>query len=37
MATQLDVSRLNLQDTLDMAVLVGKEAEERLAHLSSKA
>lgn len=29
MATQLDVSTLNLQDALDMAVLVEKEAEER--------
>ena len=29
MATQIDVSRLNLQDVLDMAVLIEKEAEER--------
>jgi rubrerythrin len=29
MMTQLDVSRLNLQDALDMAVLIEKEAEER--------
>ncbi|HUW25195.1 MAG TPA: ferritin family protein [Gallionella sp.] len=29
MATQLDVSTLNLQDVLDMAVLAEKEAEER--------
>lgn len=29
MATQLDISTLNLQDALDMAVLVEKEAEER--------
>ena len=27
--TQLDVSKLNLQDALDMAVLIEKEAEER--------
>ncbi len=29
MTTQLDVSTLNLQDVLDMAVLIEKEAEER--------
>ena len=29
MATQLDVSTLNLQDALDMALLIEKEAEER--------
>lgn len=29
MATKLDVSTLNLQDTLDMAVLIEKEAENR--------
>ena len=29
MATQLDVSTLNLQDVLDMAVLIEEEAEER--------
>lgn len=29
MATQLDVSTLNLQDALDMAVLIEKEAEKR--------
>ena len=29
MATQLDVSTLNLQDVLDVAVLIEKEAEER--------
>ena len=29
MATQLDVSTLNLQDALDLAVLIEKEAEER--------
>ena len=29
MATQIDVSTLNLQDVLDMAVLIEKEAEER--------
>ncbi|CAG4884653.1 Rubrerythrin [Georgfuchsia toluolica] len=29
MATQLDVSKLNLQDALDLAVLIEKEAEER--------
>ncbi|MEI8163328.1 MAG: ferritin family protein [Betaproteobacteria bacterium] len=27
--TQLDISKLNLQDALDMAVLIEKEAEER--------
>jgi len=29
MTTQLDISTLNLQDALDMAVLIEKEAEER--------
>ena len=29
MATQLDISTLNLQDVLDVAVLIEKEAEER--------
>jgi rubrerythrin len=29
MATRLDVSKLNLQDALDLAVLIEKEAEER--------
>ena len=29
MAAQLDVSKLNLQDALDLAVLIEKEAEER--------
>lgn len=29
MATQLDISTLNLQDALDMALLIEKEAEER--------
>jgi rubrerythrin len=29
MMTQLDISKLNLQDALDMAVLIEKEAEER--------
>ena len=29
MATQLNISTLNLQDALDMAVLIEKEAEER--------
>ena len=29
MATQLDISTLNLQDALDMAVLIEKEAEDR--------
>ncbi|MDH4235090.1 MAG: ferritin family protein [Gallionella sp.] len=29
MATKLDVSKLNLQDALDMALLIEKEAEER--------
>jgi len=29
MVTQLDISTRDLQDTLDMAVLIEKEAEER--------
>lgn len=29
MTVQLDISRLNLQDALDLAVLIEKEAEER--------
>ncbi len=36
MASQLDVSTLNLQDALDMAVLIEKEAEDRYLLLADQ-
>ncbi|MCX7164637.1 MAG: ferritin family protein [Rhodocyclales bacterium] len=36
MAVQLDISKLNLQDALDMAVLIEKEAEERYLWIADK-
>lgn len=36
MAVELDISKLNLQDALDMAVLIEKEAEERYLWIADK-